>query len=616
MHKRYLTAVVLSALLLGGSAAQSRGAETNGDLGPTTQIATRAEDVPFINGGLTIPSWKQTNNRGVILQQTVPGVTHVEAYLFWRYLEPEQDQWDFREFDEMLALCRERRLRMLILPWVMYTPAWFRQTADYVPLVNMQTGKAVDHLSPWAPGTLAAYDHFYAGMARRYLDRIAIIKLGYPGSVFGEVGLSIGGSSFLPGGSLYEKLPQDPAAWTAGYWCGDRFARADFREQMLQKYGTLARLNAAWGTAFAADAALEFPDPARRGAERVRWLDFVTWLQDSQTRNLVKILRVVRKHFPSTMLDIPLGFGSDMPSDGCDRTGICRAAAEFKPVTIRSTHASFNREGFPRAYWFYKRMAPVAHRYGAGFGTEPPGGDVKTRELLRQYFEDASAGANYIFHYFQNYHVCPDVVGDYKRILRPQEQSLVDIGVLYPTTQMILDMSHAPAGQLQFCAEGRDCFDYDLVDENMIGWDWLKSYKVLLHTSGQVFRSATLPALGKWLEAGGILVTHGAPRWEDELGRQEIAAGWLAHEDTAAARPGVRVYRVGRGRIYAAEAADKIPAYLAKVVGVLNALPPLHGCDGKADGIYTTDFPDGQLRFNTTTLETTFVGNGKTRQDP
>jgi formylglycine-generating enzyme required for sulfatase activity len=65
---------------------------------------------------------------------------------------------------------------------------------------------------------------------------------------------------------------------------------------------------------------------------------------------MARLLRVIRRHFPDTLLDIPLGFGSDMPSDGCDRTAICRAAAEFKPINIRSTHASVNRERFPRAY--------------------------------------------------------------------------------------------------------------------------------------------------------------------------------------------------------------------------------------------------------------------------
>ena len=45
MHKRYLTVAMLSTVLLGGSGVRIRGAETNVDLGPTTQIATRAETV-------------------------------------------------------------------------------------------------------------------------------------------------------------------------------------------------------------------------------------------------------------------------------------------------------------------------------------------------------------------------------------------------------------------------------------------------------------------------------------------------------------------------------------------------------------------------------------------
>ena len=51
---------------------------------------------------------------------------------------------------------------------------------------------------------------------------------------------------------------------------------------------------------------------------------------------------------------------------------MCQAAADFMPISIRSTHGSFNRERLPRAYWFYKRMAPVCQRLGEGFGTSRP----------------------------------------------------------------------------------------------------------------------------------------------------------------------------------------------------------------------------------------------------
>jgi hypothetical protein len=607
LRVRLLT-VVASVLFLGMGAM----AEEPGDSWVTTRIATKIDDVPFINGGLNIPSFKNTNNRGTILQQTVPGVTHMEAYLFWRYLEPEKDQWNVQELEEMLALCRSRHLKMLVLPWLMYAPDWFKKTADYQPVVEMQSGHSTDMLSPWAPGTVKAFDHFYGELAKRYRDQIGIIKLGYPGSDFGEVGLTLGSPAFLPGGGFYERLPEDPATWKRGYWCGDSFARADFREQMMAKYaGDLARLNAAWGTRFATPEALEFPDPDHRAESPRRWLDFIGWLRESQTRNMVKFLRVIRKYFPDTLLDIPLGFGSDLPSDGCDRTAICRAAMEFKPVNIRSTHAGVNRGAIPRAYWFYKRMAPVCHEYGMGFGTEPPGGDLTTNELLRDYFEDASAGANFTFQYFQNYHRRPDVVGDYKRVLRPQEKSLVDIGVLYPTTQMILDMSHAPEGQWQFCAEGRQTFDYDLVDENMVEWGLLKNYKVLLQTSGKVFPESTLETISKWLEAGGVLITKGEPSWESLAGPSSVVANWLTHEQPANSdMPGVRVFAVGKGRVYAVMAA-KVSVYLSRIAPILAAQPaPLQGFNSALDGKFVTDFPSGRMTFDPRTLETDFAPHG------
>jgi hypothetical protein len=59
-------------------------------------------------------------------------------------------------------------------------------------------------------------------------------------------------------------------------------------------------------------------------------------------------------------------------------------------------------------------------------------------------------------------------ISDYKRILRPGRRAIVDIAVLYPTTQMMLDMTGFPVGQIAFCAQGRAHFDYDLVDENMV----------------------------------------------------------------------------------------------------------------------------------------------------
>ena len=71
---------------------------------------------------------------------------------------------------------------------------------------------------------------------------------------------------------------------------------------------------------------------------------------------------------------------------------------------------------------------------------------------------------------------------------------------------MLLDMTHFPGGhqgQIPFCSLGREYFDYDVVDENMIGWGHMAHYRVLVHTSGVVYREATLRAIDAWLRADG-----------------------------------------------------------------------------------------------------------------
>jgi hypothetical protein len=210
---------VCGAILLGTGA---RAQDARGS-GPTDHVARTVDEIPFSGGMLEIPSLGGTNNRGIIQGQTAAGQTHVDMVLHWRFLEPEKGRWNQRELDEMLALCRARKLKLLVLPEIIFTPEWFRKTRDYTPLTDMQTGRTVDMLSPWAPGTAAAFDYFYAELARRYGQYVDIIKIAYPGSDFGEVGMLMGAKCFLPGSNGYRFFPQDPAVWKMGYWCGRRW---------------------------------------------------------------------------------------------------------------------------------------------------------------------------------------------------------------------------------------------------------------------------------------------------------------------------------------------------------------------------------------------------------
>ena len=242
-----------------------------------------------------------------------------------------------------------------------------------------------------------------------------------------------------------------------------------------------------------------------------------------------------------------------------------------------------------------------------------------------QYFEDASAGATLIFQYYQNFHLRPasasrpQAIADYKRILRPARRPVVDIAVLYPTTQMMLDMTGFPPGQLVFCSQGRAHFDYDLVDENMVGWDLLRRYKVLLHTSGKIFRQSTLTGIDHWIRAGGVMITYGAPNWQSLETQRLTAAAWMVPRNRKAAPPsmvrvarGVQVFGLDKGMIVSIPTGS-IPDYLTKTVALLavltsigGKLQALQGFKARSDGKYDTIFPDGRLTFDTATFDTSF----------
>ncbi|HUU23348.1 MAG TPA: beta-galactosidase [Phycisphaerae bacterium] len=564
------------------------------------------DEAPFICGQLWIPPLRPHHkNVAVIRNEVRPGVTHVEGNFCWRYLEPKRDQWDFSSLEDVHKLTAAKGLKIVAFPWPQYAPPWFKETDDYVPLKELGTGHTVDLLSPWAPGTLTAMEHFYAGLKEHAGDKIDMISVGSPTSDFGEIGLVIAAPYFV---SPNTPFPQDPKAWHQGLWCGDRYAVGHFRAWAMKRYAGLARLNAAWGTSFAGQDSIAFPDPAKRMDHRRWWIDFMLWYEASQVELAEKIVQIVRRHFPKMPLEAKLGFGDDNPRPALDRTAVCRAMAKYPPFLIRSTHAGGpNRGPFHRSYWFYKRMAPVSHYYGAAFGTEPPGGDLTVGELRQQMFEDASAGADYLFSYFQNYKLLPNTVAEFKRLLRPGERPLVDIGVLYPTSQLLLEMAPFPSEQIPFCSGGRDGFDYDVVDENMIEWGMLASYRVIIHTGGRVLEAGSLAALDGWLRAGGVLIVRGQDPLASVEGDGKVYAAWVAGSARRLAGERARCFQVGRGAVVSVTV-PTIEKYLEAVVSVLAegglGLPDpagLNGFDGKADGVWTTDFPARRLRFTTAT---------------
>ena len=620
-------AMCVQAAIAGGpaGAAEAPQQASNADAG-SPAMNTRSE-IPFICGALWFPQLTvHHKNLAVIHNEVQPGVTHLEGYYCWRYLEPQRGRWDFSSADESYQAMRAKGLRLVAFPWVQYAPQWFTESPDYVPLREVGTGLTVDLLSPWAPGTLRAVEHFYDGLQRHQADKIDIMLIGVPTSDFGEVGLVIGAPAFVPGGAggIHRFFPQKAEAWHQGLWCGDRYARESFRQWALKRYGSLSAVNRAWGASFGAEDAVAYPDLATRHDHRRWWVDFMLWYEGSQVAFVERVVAIIRQRFGGILLEAALGFGDDNPRPALDRTAVCRALAKFKPFAIRSTHAGVNRGAFNQAYWFYKRMVPVCRRFGAAFGTEPPGGDLTVKELKQQMFEDASAGVDYVYTYFQNYKLLPDTVEQFKRLLRPGEAPLVDIGILYPTSDLLLEMVPFPPDQIPFCSAGREFFDYDVVDENMIDWGMLADYRVLIHTGGKFLESATLAKIDQWVRDGGLLIARADSWLQSVEGDRAVHASWQKGAARTAAGGKAKVFSVGRGAVVLAEA-KSVDGYLANVVAVLGAAGDLlgwtnslNGFDGADDHTWTTDFPTRQLRYDTRSRTTTVGPPGRPpeRQTP
>lgn len=565
------------------------------------QVPRRVEEVPFINGSLWCPPIPEINNEGIVQQQGVPGLTHIEMYVPWRFIESEQGRGNWEEVLRTAHLAQSKGLKVTVFPWIQFVPEWFKKSRSYQPLVEVGTGKEVEMLSPWSGGSEAALNLFYSGLSRAAGQEIDIVSVGFPCSDYGEIGLVLGAPSFLdPKKHAGRLFPQQKDAWHPGFWCGDRYAVARFRDWAVRRYGTLEKLNQAWGTGFHRADDIEYPDFDKRMKMRRYWVDFMLWYQESVTDFAEVAVRYARKYFRRNMLEVKLGFGDDNPRYGLDRTAVIKRLAPFDPITIRSTHGGFNRNG-NRAYWFYKRMAPLAQTYRAGFGSEPPGGDLTREELSQQIFEDASAGVNYVFHYFQNYHLGEDVVGEYKNVLRPQEKSLVDIGILYPTSQVLLDASGFPEGQPDFCDKARDILDYDVVDENMIEWEMLRNYRLLIQTGGVYLEQKTIVTLDQWLRSGGIMILREDRMLSSIEGYTAVCESWKAGESKGVGAG--REYEVGKGKVVVLPFGD-LERFVTNVNGALSTVNRdlgrrrLRGYDGKADGLWTTEFPRGRLVYN------------------
>lgn len=424
------------------------------------------------------------------------GVTAFEPYVKWMLLEPEEGVWDPTFYDAELAAFKANGLKwvpFLIAGPAYATPAWFKDSPESVFAVDLETGDVSREQSIWnprlRPRVRAWLERFFAHYGP---EDMQAVLLGISG-VFGE-------SIYTAGGNAWTTIWDGDYPQHTGWWCGDRYAEADFRRAMRERYESVAALNQAWGTQLTTFDEVRPFAPDRSHNDRAR-LDMVRWYMGAMTDYAEWWVATARELAPAVPALLCTGGGADAVL-GADMS------AQTKMVARHGAGMRITNEASDYATNFHitRHISSASRLYDTYFGYEPAG-EVTTDGIVARVYNSVAAGAWEFFHYDNP---PQDERGEryrqYLDLLRVREP-VVEAGLLWPRTSVDLEVAGGlwPLGGLV-----RDMVDVDYVDELMIGDGALEGLKLLVWGAGSVVERETAEGLRAAVESGlTLLVPRG-----------------------------------------------------------------------------------------------------------
>ena len=586
-------------------------------------LMMQAADSPMLKKLPTDPKSAHARQRSsFITTDRKLKVQAIEDYVGWGVVEPEEGKWDWKEYRENAKAIKGAGFKYIVFGWVQNLPRWVRNGRTYPRAACVEHHKETEMLSLFSPRTVEAYDRFYGKMRAELGESIDLIRIGSPFD-YGEVAYPAGAADWaFPAGHVHE-----------GFWVDEPEARAHFRRAMEVRYATLERLNAAWGTAFASFAKLDYP---RDNGSKRYWLDFVNWYYDALTERMGVLVDTVKKHFPKTPLLFSFGWPYEKVITGHDISGLAAMAAS-KNVEIRIG------TGPNVSFLSSKHAATAAHHYKLrGLSSEPANGKAPRESLALVLFKDLTTGMTWHFDYGENLARAPELFQQADTIWRSGAYPQVEAALFLSTSshrlaapqkpgggtnpEKVDDYPGYPDGLSAFAERLRDAVDFDVIDERLVGDEALKSYRVLVWPTGYVAEAATLAKIRQWVQAGGTLLVGDLAQVATVEG--ERVFGDLRGDATGRTALGRGAVLDGKGRLefpttnwrqdlLATRGGYQIDLRV-KLQGWLDALRTALGdgadavLDDPADGVLVSQFADGLIVFNSGTKQVTkLLGAGK-----
>jgi hypothetical protein len=510
--------------------------------------------------------------RNLLRRARAAGADGVEDYVGWAVVETRPGHWDWGLYQENAREIRDAGLKYIPYVWVQNLPWWVRRGAETRFATCLEHGKPSEFLSIFSPDTVQAYDRVFAQLRSALGTRIDALRIGSPCDY---------GETHYPAGAASRAFPV--AHTHMGWWVGEPEAKRHFLRWVETKYGTVERMNAAWGTRY---SGFDVDYPRDTSAPR-RWLDFVAWYHEALIERLGVLFDVARKHFPETPICVNLGWPFEKIALGQDLSGLVKMLAS-KKMTIRTPTG-------PMVTHLYTRRVATAARFYCSprLSSEPVDGNAPAVEIAGALFKDLTTGVSWHFDYADNMERAPATFR-HARSLPRHSYPRVDAAVFFSTAAHRLDNwdnwregfeGGYPEGMPPWLERLRDVLDYDVVDERLIDDGALRTYRLLIWAFGSRVESSALMKIRRWVEGGGTLLVR------------DLAA-LRTVEGTPVA------LAAGKGQVIdAGGSLERLAERVRTRDRTMTSLPPI---DARADGVITSLFDDGILLFNRTADPVTF----------
>ena len=446
------------------------------------------------------------------LRNTLPlmkalGFNGVESYVRWGRIEHKQGEWDWSFYDAILAEVERAGMQwfpMLLAGSGYALPAWlFDDPKKNIGFKCLEHGIVHDTQTIFYPEQAVYASDFIARFGEHYGGKKSLlgIRLG-PSGDYGEAQYPARGPGY-----------QFRASHThPGYWAGDPYAQAAFREAMRRSYETIGALNEAWKSSFRSFDEVKPFLPLTALTFRQR-LDFDNWYMGAMSEWCEKWGIWARKALPTASIHQSSG-GWGFVEAGTDYSYQARSMAKLGGG-IRLTNESDN---FPDNFTITRMASSAARFYGAKLGYEP-GGYGSARGVMARLYNALTTGAVHLFYYGGNITQNDQAIDKWRKyggLLDQRAKPVIDVAVFYPDTAAKLDDDvlryRFASGFFQKGRALRSRLDYDYASEQMILDGALDRYKVLVFLWGTVTEQKVLQKMDAWVRARGTVIYCLQPR--------------------------------------------------------------------------------------------------------